>query len=71
MITTNNPFLHLDDLPMGVRAWDNILTVVPRFDRVQQAWEYHWKSYLSVIDSTFLRNNDTFNAMRTKPHRLI
>jgi hypothetical protein len=67
----DKPFAVLDGFKMGTRAWDNILTKVPGFDKVQQAWEYHWKSYLSVIDGTFLRNHDTFNVMRTKPHRLI
>ena len=66
----DKPFSKLDNLPMGVRAWDNILTKIPDFNRVQQCWEYHWKSYLNLIDKDHLRNQDTFAVYRTKYHPL-
>ena len=53
---------------MGTRAWDNILTEIPNFNRVQQAWEYHWKSYLKQIDMKFMRSQDTVNVCRTNWH---
>lgn len=64
------PFSQLDNLPMGVRAWDNILTKLPNFDRVQQTWEYHWKSYLNKINREHLRNQDTFAVFRSRYHHL-
>jgi len=67
----DKPFAILTGFKMGTRAWDNILTEVPGFDRVQQSWEYHWKSYLSLISDKFLRNSDTLAVIKTKLHRLI
>jgi hypothetical protein len=64
----DKPFAVLDGFKMGMRAWDNILSKVPGFDRVQQAWEYHWKSYLDQIDMRFMRNNDTLNVCKTVWH---
>jgi hypothetical protein len=64
----DKPFAVLDGFKMGTRAWDNILTEVPEFDRVQQAWEYHWKSYLNQINMRFMRNHDTLNVCKTKWH---
>jgi hypothetical protein len=66
----DKPFAVLDGFKMGTRAWDNILTHVPDFDRVQQAWSYHWKSYLNQIDSRFMRNRDTLKYCQTKWHYL-
>jgi hypothetical protein len=66
----DKPFSQLDNLPMGMRAWDNILLSLPNFERVQQAWTYHWKSYSSVIDQSNLRNKDTFSVFRSKYHPL-
>jgi hypothetical protein len=67
----DKPFAILSGFKMGTRAWDNILTAVPDFDRVQQSWEYHWKSYLSLISKKFLRNQDTLAVVKTKLHRLV
>jgi hypothetical protein len=64
------PFSKLDNLPMGVRAWDNILTVLPNFERIQQHWTYHWKSYLEKIDMKFMRSQDTVLVCKTKWHYL-
>jgi hypothetical protein len=64
----DKPFAVLNGFKMGTRAWDNILTEIPGFERVQQAWEYHWKSYLNQIDMRFMRNNDTVNVCKTKWH---
>jgi len=64
----DKPFAVLDGFKMGTRAWDNILTKIPDFNRVQQAWEYHWKSYLNQIDMKFMRNQDTVNVCKTKWH---
>ena len=55
---------------MGVRAWDNILTVLPNFERIQQHWTYHWKSYLEKIDMKFMRSQDTVLVCKTKWHYL-
>lgn len=62
----DKPFAKLDGFRMGTRAWDNILTSISGFDRIQQTWEYHWKSYLSQIDKKYLKNQDTFNVIKTK-----
>jgi hypothetical protein len=64
----DKPFAILDGFKMGTRAWDNILTEIPDFNRVQQAWEYHWKSYLKQIDMKFMRSQDTVNVCRTNWH---
>lgn len=66
----DKPFSQLDNLPMGVRAWDNILTNLPNFNRAQQAWEYHWKSYLALIGKENLRSRDTFSVFRSRYHLL-
>jgi len=66
----DKPFAILTGFKMGTRGWDNILTKLPKFDRVQQAWEYHWKSYLNKIDMKFLRNNDTLTVCKTNWHML-
>ena len=66
----DKPFALLDGFKMGTRAWDNILTKVPDFERVQQAWEYHWKSYLQDIDMKFMRSKDTFGVCKSKWHQL-
>lgn len=60
------PFSQLDNLQLGVRAWDNILTALPTFDKSQQAWEYHWKSYLEKIDPKLMRSADTVAVCRSK-----
>ena len=70
----DKPFAVLHGLQMGVRAWDNILTTLPDFDRVQKRWAYNWKSYLKLIDQKkFMRNRDTVNSIRSRWHliRLI
>lgn len=64
------PFSQISNLPMGVRAWDNILQVVPEFAIVQQKWEYLWKSYLTKIDNKFMRNRDTVTVFKTKFHKI-
>ena len=64
----DKPFAVLDGFKMGTRAWDNVLTKIPDFNRVQQAWEYHWKSYLKQIDMKFMRNQDTVNVCKTIWH---
>jgi hypothetical protein len=64
------PFSQLDNLQMGVRAWDNILTVLPTFNRTQQAWEYHWKSYLDKINPRFMRSRDTVAVCRSRYYEL-
>lgn len=66
----DKPFSVLSGFKMGTRAWDNILMKIPEFDRVQQAWEYHWKSYLNQIDIKFMRNQDTLGLCKTKWHLL-
>jgi hypothetical protein len=64
------PFSQLDNLPLGARAWDNILTVLPTFKRTQQAWEYHWKSYLDKINPRFMRSRDTVAVCRSRYYEL-
>lgn len=66
----DKPFKILNGLPMGMRLWDNILTAIPGFERVQQKWEYNWKSYLNKIDSKFMRNHDTVAVFHSKWHKL-
>lgn len=64
-------FAVLDGFSMGVRPWDNILTVLPDFNRVQSAWQYHWTSYLDKIDSKFMRSKDTVGVVRSRWHLLF
>lgn len=67
-------FHQLDGLPMGVRLWDNILTVFPDFERVQQHWEYTWKSYLAKIDMKYMKrgdSKDTFAMVKSKMHPIL
>ena len=64
------PFSILDNLQLGVRAWDNILTVLPGWTRAQQAWEYHWRSYLNNIDITKMISKDTVPVVRSQYHQL-
>ena len=64
------PFSQLDNLPLGARSWDNILTVLPTFKRTQQAWEYHWKSYLDKINPRFMRSRDTVAVCRSRYYEL-
>jgi hypothetical protein len=64
------PFSVLDNLQMGVRAWDNILHALPKFKKAQQAWEYHWTSYLNNINITKMRSKDTVPVVRSKYHLL-
>jgi hypothetical protein len=66
----DKPFSQLYNLPMGMRAWDNILTALPNFERVQQAWAYHWKSYSNMIGHENLRNKDTFAVFKSTYHQL-
>lgn len=67
----DKPFAVLDGFSLGTRAWDNILTVLPDFNRVQSAWQYHWTSYLDKIDSKFMRSKDTVNVMKSRWHLLF
>lgn len=67
----DKPFAVLDGFNMGMRAWDNILTVLPDFNRVQNAWQYHWTSYLDKIDPKFMRSKDTVSVMKSRWHLLI
>ena len=64
------PFSVLDNLQLGVRAWDNILHALPKFKRAQQAWEYHWTSYLNNIDMTKMRSKDTVPVIRSKYYEI-
>jgi len=64
----DKPFSILSGFKMGLRAWDNILTAIPNFDRIQKNWEYLWKSYLTQIDPLFMRNQDTFKVFLTRWH---
>lgn len=64
------PFSQLDNLPMGMRAWDNILSALPDIEIIQQAWTYHWKSYFEMIDHANLRSKDTFAVFNSKYHPL-
>lgn len=65
------PFSVNTGLPAGVRAWDNILVkALPGFERTQQRWEHIWKSYNSLIDSQYLKGQDTAAAIYTKWHKL-
>lgn len=66
----DKPFAVLDGFKLGTRAWDNILTVLPNFERIQQHWAYHWKSYLDKIDMKFMRSQDTVLVCQTKWHYL-
>ena len=67
----DKPFSVTTGLPAGVRAWDNILAkALPDFNKTQEKWEYLWKSYNSLIDSQFLRGQDTANAVWTKWHKI-
>lgn len=66
----DKPFAILDGFKMGTRAWDNILTRVPDFERAQQSWEYHWKSYLSQLDMRFMRSQDTVTVCKTRWHSI-
>jgi len=66
-------FSTISKLPMGVRSWDNILTKgLTEFGRVQNKWEYIWKSYLPLIDERFLFPNvqDTVKPLYTKWHEI-
>lgn len=38
--------------------------------RAQQAWEYHWKSYLDSIDISKMRSKDTVPVLRSKHYNL-
>lgn len=64
----DKPFAVLDGFKMGARAWDNILTALPNFERVQQKWEYNWRSYLKLIDPSYMRNQDTVSVITSKWH---
>lgn len=66
----DKPFAVLDGFKMGMRAWDNILTALPEFNRVQEAWAYHWQSYLNIIDPQFMRSKDTVAVMKSKWHKV-
>jgi len=65
------PFTQLDGFKLGVRAWDNILTVLPGWDRAQKSWEYHWKSYIKEIDLSIMRSRDTVPVVRSKYYRVF
>jgi hypothetical protein len=65
------PFSVLSGLPVGVRAWDNILIKsIPDFKKIQQKWQYLWKSYHTMLDTKFLLNQDTVDVIFTKWHKL-
>jgi hypothetical protein len=67
----DKPFSVTQGLPVGVRAWDNILTnTLPDFNRTQQKWEYLWNSYQSAIDTKFLASRDLVRVVWTKWHKL-
>jgi hypothetical protein len=67
----DKPIAIIEGLPMGVRPHDNILSQnIPEFNRIQQKWEYLWKSYKQEIDETFLINQDTIRALFSKWHKL-
>lgn len=66
----DKPFAVLDGFSMGTRAWDNILTSLPNFTKVQQAWQHHWTSYLDKIDPKFMRSRDTLGVIKSKWHKL-
>jgi hypothetical protein len=66
----DKPFAVLDGFKMGVRAWDNILTALPNFDRIQQKWEYNWKSYLKLIDPDLMLSHDTVGIITSKWHNI-
>lgn len=67
----DKPFSVTTGLPVGVRAWDNILVnSLPDFSRTQQKWEHLWKSYNSLIGEQYLRGQDTAAAIYTKWHKL-
>jgi len=66
----DKPFAVLEGFKLGMRAWDNILTVIPGFNRIQQSWEYHWKSYLNKINLKLMRSKDTVTPYKTKWHYL-
>jgi hypothetical protein len=67
----DKPFSITQGLPLGVRAWDNILVKsLPNFDRTQKKWEYLWKSYQQSINTHFLTNDDLVSAIYTKWHKL-
>lgn len=65
------PFSVLNGLPIGVRAWDNILVRgIADFSKIQQKWEYLWKSYYLELDKNLLLNQDTFQMFYSKWHKL-
>lgn len=65
------PFSVLNGLPAGVRAWDNILIKgISDFSKIQQKWEYLWKSYYLELDKNLLLNQDTFKIIFSKWHKL-
>lgn len=64
----DKPFAVLDGFKMGTRAWDNILTAIPDFDRIQEKWAYNWKSYLDLINPSFMRNKDTVSVVNSRWH---
>jgi hypothetical protein len=66
----DKPFAVLDGFKMGTRAWDNILTAIPEFNRIQQAWQYHWTSYLNKIDAKFMRSHDTVAVIKSRWHKI-
>lgn len=64
------PFSQLTGFKLGVRAWDNILTALPGWERAQEAWQYHWRSYLNNIDISKMRSEDTVPVLRSVYHSL-
>ena len=66
----DKPYAILDGFKPGIRAWDNILTAVPDFDRVQQKWEYNWRSYYNKINKKFMlkHSKDTVAPIKSVWH---
>lgn len=54
---TNKPVPSTGMLP-GLKSWDNILLADPNTKRLSDIWNYHWKSYQSLIDDKYLRGNE-------------
>ena len=64
----DKPFAVLDGFKIGTRAWDNILTALPDFNRAQSSWQYHWESYINKIDTKFMRSRDTLGVIKSRWH---
>jgi hypothetical protein len=53
----NKPVPGMGQLP-GLKSWDNILLADPNTKRLSEIWNYHWKSYQTLIAEKYLRGDE-------------